>query len=147
MQEGFKKKHRSKNPATVKASLIHQWVMKRKTNRLGAENEAGLKKLRAVRIDLSGDKGTRSVQMTFIEIRKLRKEYKLRIKAEEIIINLIYELKPMATRQVIKNIMKKDNKDSFKARTSLDKFHDLVMQFVETFQEAREFGAIRRSRA
>ena len=72
----------------------------------------------------------------FIEIRKLRKEDKLRIKAEEIIKNLIYELKTM----VIKNIMKKDNKDSFKARTRLDKFHDLVIQFAETFQEARELG-------
>lgn len=51
-----------------------------------------------MRIDLRGEKGMRSVQMAFIEIRKIRKELKLKIKEEEIIKSQLYELKPVAAK-------------------------------------------------
>ena len=136
------KKYRSKNPATVSAQVIHDWVMTRKSNRLGAEDGNGLKKLKATRIDLSGENGVRSVQTAFIEIGKIRKEYNLQIKEEEIIKNLMYELKPVSTRAVIRDILKQGNKRSTKARKRLAKFHDLLMEFLKTFNEARAFGMV-----
>ena len=141
-RKGLKKRYRSKNPATVPAARIHKWVMRKKRNRLGAEDGEGLKKLKAVRIDLSGEGGVRSVQTAFIEIRKIRKEHKIQLKEEEIIKNLGYELKPLSTRTVIKNILKQDNRQSNKARKRLDKYHDLLMQFAKTFQEASELGLV-----
>ena len=134
------KKHRSKNPATVSAQVIHDWVMQRKKNRLGAEDGDGLKKLKAVRIDLSGEEGERSVQQAFIEIGKIRKEYNLQIGEEEIIKNQMFELKPVSTRVVLKGILKQSNKRAKRARKKLNKFHDLLMEFLETFKEARAFG-------
>ena len=79
--------------------------MTREKNRLGAEDGTGLKKLKAVRIDLGGEGGMRSVQSAFIEIGEIREEYNLQIKEEEVIKNQMYELKPVSTRMVIKNIL------------------------------------------
>ena len=141
------KAYRSNDPATVSAKVIHDWVMTRGKNRLGAEDGMGLKKLKAIRIDLGGENGTRSVQMAFIEIRKIRKEYNLQIKEEEIIKNQMYELKPISTRNVIKGILNQGNKRAKRARSKLNKFHDLLMEFFKTFEEARAFGMVAEPKA
>ena len=70
------------------------------------------------------------------------KEYSLQIKEEEIIKGLLYDVKPVSTRNVIRNILKQDNKRASRARRKLDKFHDLLMEFLKTFNEARAFGMV-----
>lgn len=104
------KKHRSNDLETVNTQVMHNWVMTREENRLGVEDELGLKKLKTVRIDLEGESGTRSVQTAFIEIEKIRKEYHPQIKKEEITKNQMYEFKPISTRNIIKGILKQGNK-------------------------------------
>ena len=121
-QKAIPKKYRNKDPSKVRAQVIHDWVMTRETNRLGAEDGDGLKKLKAVKIDLGGEGGVRSVQMAFIEIEKIRTEYKLQIKEEEIIKNLQYAIKPVSTRDVIRNILKQGTKRASRARRRLHKF-------------------------
>ena len=122
--------------------MTHDWVMTRQKKRLGAEDGDGLKNLKTVRIDLSGEGGERSVQQAFIEIGKIRKEYGLQISEEEIIKNQMFELKPVSTRMVLKGILKQNNKRAKRARRKLKKFHDLLMEFLETFKEARAFGMV-----
>ena len=55
---GLKRRYRTKDPSQVSAARVHVWVMKRKKNVLGLEDEEDLKKLKALlRLNITGENG------------------------------------------------------------------------------------------
>ena len=70
------RKQRTKRPENVSASAVHDWVMKSRGNRLGAEDNEGIKKLMNLKISLNGKDAIRQVQQLFINVRKIRRLYR-----------------------------------------------------------------------
>ena len=139
-RKGLSKKHRTKRVADVSAAAVHKWVMRKPRSRLGAESGEGLKRLKAIKVDLGGDGGVRSVQSMFIEATKIREQFGLEISENEIIKGLVHEIKPPSAGKVVRDMLKKDTREARRARKRLEHFHDLLMEMAVTFKEAGELG-------
>ena len=67
----LKRKYRTSNPAKVRASKVHDWVMKQGKLPLETEDAEGIKKLKAVKIQLTGDGAIRETfKMRSSRLRK-----------------------------------------------------------------------------
>ena len=85
---------RRDDPADVSIMAVHEWMMQEKQKKLGTDNEIGLKKIKEVKIDLACERPVRSVQRAFVEIEKVRKQYRLKVKEGEIIKDLKNRIEP-----------------------------------------------------
>ena len=79
------RRHRTKCPENVDALAIHKWAMAADKEELEAESDEGLAKLRKLKCTIGGGKGVREVQQLFIQVRKLRKLYRLKTSQRQII--------------------------------------------------------------
>lgn len=62
--------------------LAHNWAMKKASTEMDADDEEGIKALKTLRCNLTGEQGVKNVQYLFIRIHKIRKRYRLRIGAQ-----------------------------------------------------------------
>ena len=137
---GLKKRYRTKDPTRVSAARVHDWVMKRKKNVLGLEDEDGLKKLKALRLNITGENGVRSVQTTFIEVDKIRTQYRLKKKQEYIVKELVREMMPLEIRKAVRGLLGQDTKKAKKANKKITHLHDLIMKIAVKTEEAAALG-------
>ena len=65
------KKDRSDDPSTVNYLIIHRWAMKKSDAVLAAEDNEGIKQIRAIKLALSGPTGVRNVQRAFMKLTEI----------------------------------------------------------------------------
>ena len=59
-------KYRTSKPETVSALVIHRWSLGRTKSVVAAEDNKGIKEIKALKIALSGEHGVRNVQRVFM---------------------------------------------------------------------------------
>ena len=138
----LKKEDRSKNPANVKVLTIYNWVqvMQESSSPLDAEDDEGVKKLRAIKISLSGDNAVRSVQTAFIKIDEIIQHHHLETNEKDIIKWMTWNLGPEKPKRTVENYLRKNNKKARRAGKKLKKFRAYVRKLAERFQDAYDLG-------
>ena len=132
---------RTDNPENVRAIVIHRWVMKRTAEAfLSAEINEGMKKVKALKLELSGEQGVKNVQRAFINLTEIREKYRLKTKEKEIVRVMAYNIKPDESRMTVQNYLKMESEDAIQAGLKVAKFHDLLMDMVMTFEKAHGLG-------
>ena len=79
------KRYRTNRPSKVDAMAVHEWVMSLPEGLVEAEDNEGIRQLRALTCNLGGKNGVREVQQLFVKVRKLRRLYRLRTTQRQII--------------------------------------------------------------
>ena len=99
-----------------------------------------MKKLKALKVELSGDQGVKNVQRAFINLTEIREKFRLKTQEKVIIRLMAYNIKPEASRITVQNYLKMDTEEAQKAGREVNKFHDLLMEMAVTFERAHELG-------
>ena len=131
---------RTDKPEEVRAIVIHRWVMKRTAEALSAEANEGMTKVKALKLELTGEQGVKNVQRAFINLTEIRDKYRLKTKEKEIIRLLAYNIKPDESRMTVQNYLKAESEEATQAGLKISKFHDLLMDMAITFEKAHELG-------
>lgn len=129
----LKRKDRADDPALVKAIKVHQWVMKEDKLPLATEDPEGIKKLRAIKIALTGDGAIPNVQTAFIDIDEIIRHHRLNTSEQEIIKWLTYNLGPEQVKRTVQNFLRKSTKTAKRASKKLRKFHRLLRRVAKQF--------------
>ena len=135
----LKKTHRTNKPETVKALVVHRWIMKRHESALNTEDDEGVK-VKAIKITLTGEAGVRSVQRAFILLDELRTKYRLRTEECEMIKWITYNIQPKSARETVQNYLKQSGKKARRACKKMESYHDLVMDMAQQFERSYELG-------
>ena len=80
------------------------------------------------------------MQTTFIEIAKIRTQYRLKKKKEYIIKELVREIQPLEMRKVVRGLLAQNGRTAKKANKKITHFHDLVMKLAVKAEEAAALG-------
>ena len=104
---------RTKRPERVSARTINDWVMQERKNDIGAEDDEGIKKLRNLKLSLNGGDTIRQVQQLFINVRKIRRLYRLRTNQKQIIRWILKNVTPEPIKWTIQNILQQDTVQVF----------------------------------
>ena len=135
---------RHKRPELVDARHIHDWVMRKRRNDLGAEDEEGIRKFRELKCNLGDADAVRSVQRMFIEVRRLRKLYRMKTKEKTIIGWLLRNIEPKPVKQTVYGILQQRTHTGIRASKRLSSFHKLLMDIARTFAKSLQLGLLRR---
>ena len=139
------KKYRTSHPENVDALAVHEWAMKTSKSSLDAEDEEGITLIRDLVCNLGGVNGVREVQNLFIQVRRLRKLYRLKTTQRQIITWLAYKIKPPRVRKTVQGILKQTTRRGRRAAKKLKCFHKLLMRVAKTFHESFELGLSEKS--
>ena len=134
------RRYRTRRPDRVDAMAVHNWVMKRQDYDLDAEDEEGITKIKELTCDISGGGGVRAVQQLFIEVRKIRRLYRLKTAEKQIISWLSYKLKPESVKRTILGILKQSTRKGKRSSRKIKHFHKLLRQVAETFSQSHQLG-------
>ena len=63
-------RYKTKDTAKVSALAVHQWVMQQTPDDLAMEDDEGIRKLKSLKVELTGEGGVRSVQNLFTPRRR-----------------------------------------------------------------------------
>ena len=140
------RKYRTKRPERVSARAVHDWVMRERQNDLGAEDDEGIKKLRNLKLSLNGGDAIRQVQQLFINVRKIRRLYRLRTTQKQIIRWILKNITPEPIKWTIQNILQQDTVKGQRASRKLSAFHRLVMSVAKTFHRSISLGLLKKGK-
>ena len=125
------KRYRTNRPENVEAKAVHDWVMGHRAPEIDAEDSEGISQLKKLTCNLGGENGVREVQQMFIQVRKIRKLYRLKTTQKEIIRWLVSKIQPKTVKWTITNILKQNTAQAYLASKKLSAFHRLVMRCLE----------------
>ena len=132
--------YQTSDPAKVSALAIHRWVMACERGELEMEDSEGVKKLKNLKLELTGEGGVRSVQTLFMTVDKTRTHYRLNTAEKEIIKWLTWNINPKRVRENVKAYLGQDSQKARRAGRKLKHFHALLMGIAKTFQASHELG-------
>ena len=132
--------YQTDDPAKVSALAIHRWVMACEKGELEMEDSEGIKKLKGLKLEITGEGGVRGVQTLFMTVDKTRKHYRLNTTEEQIIKWLTWNIQPTKVRDNVKSYLGQASKKAKRAGKRLREFHALLMSIAKTFQASYELG-------
>ena len=114
--------------------------MRRTKRTIAAENNKGIKEIKALKIVLTGQDGVKNVQKAFMDLAEIRRKYRLGTSEKEIIKWLAWNITPERARLTVQNHLKEEGEEARKAGREIKMFHDLVMGMAEQFEGAYRLG-------
>ena len=133
-------KYQTDNPESVGALVVHRWAMRRTKRTVAAENNKGIKEIKALKISLTGKDGVKNVQKAFMDLAEIRRKYRLATSEKEIIKWLTWNVTPERARLTVQNYLKEEGEDARKAGRQVKEYHDLIMGMAEQFEGAYRLG-------
>ena len=87
------------------------------------------------------------MQQLFIEVRRLRKLYRLKTQEKTIIKWLLRNLQPRAVKRNVESILQQRTRKGYRASKRLSAFHRLLMKVAKTFHRSIRLGILKRKDA
>ena len=134
------KEYRTSKPEGVDALVVHRWVMQKEDRELSADDEEGIRQIKALKCNLTGVNGVRQVQNLFIQLRKIRMKYRLKTSPKQIIFWVTENLSPARVKDTVTNLQKQGESRGRKACKNLDYYHKLLRKIARKFKTAYDLG-------
>ena len=134
------RKFRTSNPAKADALAVHNWVLTKNSSEMDADDEEGIKAIKALKCNLTGENGVKNVQELFIQVRRTRKRYRLRVSSKQIIYWLTSNISPPKVKRTIINIQKQEGRRGQKASKDLSYFHKILRRVARRFKVSHDLG-------
>lgn len=129
------------HPDDVDHTVIHDLVMNAHvlvSDSYAASLEFEVSK---IIIDVGGKEGEHSIQKAWVKLYELKELYDCDVPSKTVIKLLLGNLKPKATRKVIKSLQKSGKTHQRKTATDIYAFHHWLVDIARTNRKAHEFNS------
>lgn len=129
------------HPDDVDHAVLHDLVMNAHDLVSDSYTAALEDEVRKIVINVGGKHGEQSIQQAWLRLYELREIYQCDIPAKTVVKGLLQNLKPKATRKVIRALQKGGKAHQRRTAADIYAFHHWIVDIARTNRKAHEFNS------